>query len=217
MLKFAYFGLYFMYFFTVIQLNLYTFWMYCFDNSIIVHLIRNLIHKVRVRVCNHKIEPNYPYMCVYSNQNELYIPIDQVDSKSTFNFVANGVNNTGNEYLLIMRCDDGIISRIFSDNKEDYEVGFVKSRKYLLSIEYTHPDMKERIVIELDPAIYLVGNEILSSCFVLRHLQHQSENYIFDDRYVLDIMDSKIKMLTLKASEYILIGNTEYEKKGLKI
>ena len=72
--------------------------------------------------------------------------------------------------------------------------------------------MPERIVIEMDPAVYLVGNEILSSRFVLRCLQYQSENYVFDDRYVLDIMDSKIKMLTLNAGEYILIGNTEYEK-----
>jgi hypothetical protein len=33
----------------------------------------------------------------------------------------------------------------------------------------------------------------------------------------LNIMDSKIRMFTLTAGEYILIGNTEYEKKGLKI
>ena len=73
--------------------------------------------------------------------------------------------------------------------------------------------MPERLVVEMDPAVYLVGNEILSSRFILRYLQYQSENYVFDDRYVLDIMDSKIRMLTLTAGEYILIGNTEYEKR----
>jgi hypothetical protein len=77
--------------------------------------------------------------------------------------------------------------------------------------------MEERIPIELDPAIYLIGNEILSSRFVLRCLEYQSEKYVFDDRYVVKIMDSKIRMLTLVAGEYIVIGNTEYAKKSIKI
>jgi hypothetical protein len=154
-------------------------------------------------------------MCICSGEKELYIPIEPVFLQhltGKFNILAGGVGNTESECILLMRDGDKIVSRIFRPDKNDYDVEFVKSRKHFLSIEYTHPDMPERIVIEMDPAVYLVGNEILSSRFVLRCLQYQSENYVFDDRYVLDIMDSKIKMLTLNAGEYILIGNTEYEK-----
>ena len=214
-------GLYVMHIYTVIQINLYAFWMYCFENSIVVHWIRNLIYDIHSRISSYKIEPNYHYMCICSGDNELYIPIDpafQSHLSGTFNVLANGVPYAeGVERLLLMRIGEKMISRIFRVNKESYDVDFVKSRKCFLSIEYTHPDMKERLVIELDPAVYLVGNEILSSRFILRCLQYQSDEYVFDDRYILDIMDSKIRMLTLTAGEYILIGNTEYEKKGLKI
>ena len=211
-------GLYLMHIYTVIQINLYVFWMYCLENSIVVHLIRTLIYDVRSRISNYKIEPNYPYVCICSGEKELYVPINQDHLSGTFNVLANGVPHVdGVERLLLMHTGEKMISRIFRVNKESYDVGFVKSRKHFLSIEYTHPDMKELLVIELDPAVYLVGNEILSSRFILRCLQYQSDEYVFDDRYVLDIMDSKIRMFTLTVGEYILIGNTEYEKKGLKI
>ena len=213
-------GLYLMHVYTVIQINMYRFWMYCFENSIFVYWIRNLVYQIRTRISTHKIEPNYSYMCI-SGEKELYIPIDPVflpHLEGTFNVLAGGIpNDIGSEHLLLMRDVDKIVSRIFRPDKSDYGVEFTKARKHFLSVEYTHPDMTERIVIDLDPAVYLVGNEILSSRFVLRCLQYQSEEYVFDDRYVLDIMDSKIRMLTLTSGEYILIGNTEYEKKGLKI
>ena len=213
-------GLYLMHIYTLIQINLYAIWMYCFENSIVVYWIRNLSFQVRSQLCSYKIEPNYPYMCICCGNDELYLPIGlefQNELVESFNVIANSVkcasHDEGREYLLMLRNGNSILSRIFRSDKDDYDVNFTKSRKHFLSIEYTHPDMPERIVIEMDPAVYLVGNEILSSRFVLRCLQYQSENYVFDDRYVLDIMDSKIKMLTLRAGEYILIGNTEYEKR----
>lgn len=208
-------GLYLMHIYTLIQINMYRFWIYCFENSIFIYWIRNLSFQVRTQLCSYRIEPHYSYMCICSEEKELYIPIEPIFLQhltGTFNILAGGVGTTESECLLLMRDGDKIVSRIFRPDKNDYNVEFAKSRKHFLSIEYTHPDMPERIVIEMDPAVYLVGNEILSSRFVLRCLQYQSDDYVFDDRYVLDIMDSKIKMLTLNAGEYILIGNTEYEK-----
>lgn len=209
-------GMYLMYLYTKIQMALYTLWMYIFDNSLVVHWCRMLIYNIRSRISSYKIEPNYPYMCICSAEKELILPIEptfQSHLIGTFNILANSVRGTNNEYLLIMKNGKTMISRIFRENMDDYTVNFAKSRRHFLSIEYTHPDMEERIPIELDPAIYLIGNEILSSRFVLRCLQYQSEKYVFDDRYVLKIMDSKIRMLTLSAGEYIVIGNTEYETK----
>ena len=213
-------GIYLMHAYTVIQMNLYVMWMYFLENSLIVHWIRSLIYQARSQLCSYKIEPNYPYMCICCGDDELYLPIGlefQNELAESFNVIANSVkcasHDEGREYLLMLRNGDSLLSRIFRPDRNDYDVGFTKSRKHFLSIEYTHPDMPERLVVEMDPAVYLVGNEILSSRFILRYLQYQSKDYVFDDRYVLDIMDSKIKMLTLKAGEYILIGNTEYEKR----
>jgi hypothetical protein len=217
-------GMYLMYVYT--QLNIYwnVLWMYLFENSIIIHWIRLFVFGVRSRISHCKMEPNYPYMCICSGDRELNIPISPVlqpHLEGTFNVLANGVKNAshikGLEYLLIMRNGNTIISRIFRENINNYNLMFIKSRRHFLSIEYTHPDMEEGIPIELDPAIYLIGNEILSARFVLRYLQYQLEKYVFDERYVLKIMDSKIRMLTLVVSEYIAIGNTEYEKKSIKI
>ena len=213
-------GMYLMYLYTRIKMSLYMVWMYLFENSLVVHWCRMLLYNVRSRISSCKIEPNYPYMCICSAEKELILPIEpafQSHLAGTFNILANSLRGTNNEYLLLMKNDKTIISRIFRENTDDYTVDFAKTRRHFLSIEYTHPDMEDRIPIELDPAIYLIGNEILSARFVLRCLQYQSEKYVFDDRYVVKIMDSKIRMLTLVAGEYIVIGNTEYAKKSIKI
>ncbi len=210
------------YVYTVIQMNLSALWLYLFENSLIVHWLRIFIFNVRSQITNYKIEPSFPYMCICSDDKELYVPVDnvfQTHLENTFNILANSVKiapqRQGNEYLLIMRHNDRIISRIFRENIDNYNVKFVKTRRHLLSIEYTHPEMLESIPIELESAVYFTGNEILSQRFVLRCLQYQSNKYIFDNKYVLKIMDSKIKTFTLTASEYIVIGNTEYEKKSI--
>ena len=70
--------------------------------------------------------------------------------------------------------------------------------------------MESTIVIELDPSLYLVGNEILSAGFIERYLEYQDLAFVFDTEYVLDIMDSKIKMLTLTSDQYVVLDKTEY-------
>jgi len=209
---------YLMHLYTVIQLYLYSIWIYCFKNSIIVELCRSLIFKFNSLIYTYKIEPNYPFICICGDKNETYMnlePISQTEIASTLNTIASGLNKIHD--LIILRNNDQMYSRIFKDTVNDYDISFVKTRKYLLSVEYTHPDMSNRIVIEIDPGLYLIGNEILSSRFVLRCLEYQNEKYVFDDRYILHIMDSKIKLFTITSSEYILIGNIEYEKKSIKI
>lgn len=196
-------GFYTMYVYTFIHKHI---WTYCLKNSIIVYWIKILIYNIHSRTCNYKIEPIYPYLCICYNETEKYTHLESDVLPKTI--------GSDLERLIIMRNSDHIISRI---SRNDCELSLVKSRKHFLSVEYTHPDMLNRIVIELDPKIYLIGNEILSSRFILRCLQYQPEKYIFDDRYVLHIMDSKIRMFTLLPSEYIIIGNIEYEKKSIKI
>lgn len=201
-------GFYSMYAYTYIQRNI---WVYCLKDSILMYWIRILIYQFRSHICSYNIEPIYPYMCICYNETEKYIPLESNLLPSTF--LATD-SDSEQERLLIMRNCDHIISRIFRNN---VDISLVKSRKHFLSVEYTHPDMSNRIFIELDPKLYLIGNEILSSRFVLRYLQYQPEYYVFDDKYVLNIMDSRIRMFTLSSSEYIVIDNTEYEKKSIKI
>lgn len=70
--------------------------------------------------------------------------------------------------------------------------------------------MKETIPIDLDAAIYLVGNEILSAAFVERYLMYQSRPYVFDANYKLELMNKKIQMFELDSTQYVVLNTTGY-------
>jgi hypothetical protein len=80
-----------------------------------------------------------------------------------------------------------------------------------LSIEYKHPFMKKAIVLNLSPEIYYEKNEILSMGFVKRALDHQMENYVFDDTYILHIVDSDIHAFVLKSNQYVVLEESAYK------
>lgn len=81
-----------------------------------------------------------------------------------------------------------------------------------LSIEYTHPDMDQSIQLVLEKEWSVVGNEVLGKIHVLRMLEYQvSEGfYMFDERYVLKMIDSNIHLLELRAGQYIQLGEKDY-------
>lgn len=218
-------GLFLLHMYSSIKTNVCMLWSYIYNNSVLVQQIVGFLHTTIYEVKRYfyscRIEPPYPYWSVYCNGNEVVVPISTFMQDSIiilFNMLLNSFQNTtitlNDEYLLMMRVNDGaIISRIYDEDRDDYEIVLEKSRKHFLSVEYTHPDMPNRIILDLDKSLYLVGNEVFTKGFIQRCLEYQTEDYVFDDNYVLDIMDSKIKMLTLKKGEYIIIGKTEYEKR----
>jgi hypothetical protein len=114
-------------------------------------------------------------------------------------------------FLFIMKVGNIAISRLYCYDREEYSVSDEKSRKHLLSIEYSHPRMDNKIVIELASAFYVVGNEVLSTGFVERYLEYQDNPFIFDSDYSLEIMDSRIKTFTLTSDQYIIFGKTDYQ------
>jgi len=89
----------------------------------------------------------------------------------------------------------------------------VYSEIRFLSIEYTHPEMRESIQLVLEKEWCIVGNELLGRIHILRMLEYQlSEgSYIFDDRYVLKIIDSNINVFDINSSQYIRLGSDNYE------
>lgn len=221
-------GLFLLHIYSIIQTKIRIACSYTYNNSILVQnivaLLQRSAYEIKRSIYTCRIQPPFPYWSVFCIGNELIVPISKMrDDNVTelFNMLlASFVNTTAimvnlnGRYLLTMRVnDDTMISRRYELNRTDYSVVTEKSRKHFLSVEYTHPKMSNKIVIDLDPAFYLVGNEVFTSGFVQRCLEYQTETYIFDDDYILDIMDSKIKMITLKQDEYIVIGKTEYVKR----
>jgi len=219
-------GIFMLHIYSIIQTQIRIACMYIYNNIIvfqnIVSLLRRGIYEIKRSIYDCRIQPPFPYWSTFCIGNEVIVPISEMRDENAIELftmlLESFVNTTamlvGEEYLLTMRLNDNtMISRRFDSNLDDYSIVIEKSRKHFLSVEYTHPKMSNKIVIDLDPALYLVGNEVFSSGFVQRCLEYQTETYIFDDDYILEIMDSKIKFFTLKNNEYIVIGLTDYIKR----
>jgi len=119
-----------------------------------------------------------------------------------------GINVNAGDFLIYHHpeytfCSSSIIER--SGYPEYSEIRF-------LSIEYNHPDMKEPVQLVLEKEWCMVGNDVLGRIHVLRMLEYQlSEgSYIFDERYVLKIIDSNIDILELRAGQYIRMDLEDY-------
>jgi hypothetical protein len=79
-------------------------------------------------------------------------------------------------------------------------------------IEYQHPKMNGvTIEIVLSKSLLVVGNELFSAGFICRWLHYFAETeFVFDDNYILSIMDDNINQYTLRYGEYLVL-----EKDGL--
>jgi hypothetical protein len=120
------------------------------------------------------------------------------------------------EILVTMKVGDTYISTMcFGDTPSSLSGEFRLPKQPLkykfLSAEYKHPLMKKSIVLKLSPEIYYENNEILSMGFVKRALEHQMENYIFDDTYILQLLDSDVHSFVLKSNQYVVLEAYTYK------
>lgn len=110
--------------------------------------------------------------------------------------------------------EDGSLGYIVRNGGTDYDnISFEKSNIRFLSIEYTHPDKTIPIELHLENAWLFTGNELFTSAFVLRCLEYQSCNYVFDYDYTLKIMDADCNIFILTSSDHLLLKKDGYEIK----
>ena len=86
----------------------------------------------------------------------------------------------------------------------------IPSKIGFLSIEYYHPKMYESISILLDKRYLYTNNVIFSYTFIHRELEHQTHKYVFDQDYILKIMDSNINMIELTYGQYLQLTSDGY-------
>jgi hypothetical protein len=84
------------------------------------------------------------------------------------------------------------------------------SSVHFLSVNYKLPDQTQTISLDIDKKWCVVGNEILSYTHVMRMLTYQNEPCVFSMDYVLEIIDSNVKVFKLMSDEFIRIGEKEY-------
>lgn len=202
-----------LYIFTFLQqqFNKYTQQIYLSNEN--VKYIVDDIHEISTGIyyyfANHRVEKNGHWCAVFHNENNLLTQC-YMDVYELVNVTSCDDKND----LFILKIDDIYIFRILNENyktPEDLQNSAQNTKKYLCTVEYTHPDMDETISINIREGMYRNNNEILSSTFVLWYLEHQPLKYIFDDNYTLKIMDDDINYFELKSTQYIKFTLTDYQ------
>ena len=114
--------------------------------------------------------------------------------------------------LISMRFDDKYIYKVCDSETEPFKtLPSELSNVKFLSVGYTHPEINNSILIDIDKNAYLVGNELLSCTFVKRALKYSSNVKNFDTDYILKIMDNNLNIFELKSNEYIILEKDTYK------
>ena len=77
------------------------------------------------------------------------------------------------------------------------------SEAKFFNIEYIHPGISENIEITIPKSQYIASNDLLSKTYIFNYLRKQSQPYIFDDKYKLQIMDENLNIFEIDSQQYI--------------
>ena len=129
------------------------------------------------------------------------------DNQSNVEEIVVWMKNTNrNEQIVRVWTSQCSVFPSFDSNPPNY------SNVKLVYVEYQHPKMNG-VTIEfvLPKSLLIVDNELFSAGFICRWLHYFAEtDYVFDDNYILSIMDDNINQYTLLYGDYIVL-----EKDGL--
>lgn len=202
-----------LYFFTLIREYLRNYMTHIYvSNSTIKYIIDDLCmsyKEINAMYVGYKLEPRGDWCAVFHDEKnvlyECYMGVHEIEDVQI---------SDDKDDLLILKIEDKYLFRIINDKystPENLMYNSLDTDKYFITVDYTHPEMKETISIDIKPCMYRTSNEILSSTFILWYLEHQPLQYIFDDRYVLKIMDKDINYIELSSKQHVYLGESEYK------
>lgn len=87
------------------------------------------------------------------------------------------------------------------------EVETQPSEVEMLFVEYHHPELVSPILLNIPSSMMMIGNEILSSVFVLKLL---GEKTVFDSRYFLRFMDDNISVGEIQSNQFMRLHESTY-------
>jgi len=111
--------------------------------------------------------------------------------------------------LCMMKYSNKYVIQVYPCILPETEMTFIQSSVRLM-VEYTHPKQSQQITLTIPKTMYIEGNHILSSMFVLRLLKYQSEKFHFDMDYKLKIIDDEINMFELSSHQFIVLTDNTY-------
>ena len=162
---------------------------------------------------NVRIEPlNDNWVCIslllkndnklFSGNNEIYLEHYQYIKQH------NSADISQKQYY--NKCFNKSFNKENSENEAETCYSNTETKVSFLSVEYTHPNMKNKIVMNIPKDVMIQGNIIMSPLFIKRYLEYQYEYYIFDENYKVNIMDNNVNMLSLKYTDSILLSEKSY-------
>ena len=123
--------------------------------------------------------------------------------------------NVMENLILYKFAEDGYMLRTFikgnkASIKNDLASEPSLANVRFLSIQYSHPSMKEPLFFNIPRGMYYCGNHILSAAHVFRLLQYQSADYVFDTQYTLHLMDQDVNESQLTSQQYICVEKDRF-------
>ncbi len=114
--------------------------------------------------------------------------------------------------VLMALSDTTIISRVISHSSQDTGEPAkidIHSNIKIFVPDYTHVDIDDSIELDIPAHQYnIVGNQILSAAFIGRLLKDKTN--VFDDKYIVNMLDRYMNMNKLTCGDYIQISETSY-------
>lgn len=147
-----------------------------------------------------------------------YLKPDEVSFPDAFSRVYRSIDasaaSTQTLITMVTGIDSARIVALWNPDRPDFVPTMEKSDVNFILVEYGHPKMKGLIQIQLPDSVYMVGNEILSKAFVLRHLDHSCipNTWHFDEDYIVRIIDHNADSLEIGSHQYVVL-----EKEGYRV
>jgi hypothetical protein len=181
------------------------------SNDIIRHTTDYLAYST-TSICNSfqkkKTDPNEYYWWCKVRIIKSVFGIDTLEEEFNYEKTIQTVSITPGD-LIIYHTPNYVIC---SQYNRIYNKIPINSNIRFLSIEYCHPGIDEPIQLVLEKDWCIVSNEIFTYTHVFRMLQYQvsEEEYIFDERYFLKLIDSNINILEITSGQYIRLESDDY-------
>jgi len=174
--------------------------------------------------------------CVLPEENIWHNYISLIENESTYKYsesfeiLDNTINNE-TKYIESMELSKEFFNDssnpslccLLSKFKDTYNVRncysnveqneyFQKSNASILSVVYSHPKMEQKINIELPKEMLYCHNQLFNAAFVYFCLKYfNKEDFIFDEDYNVEIMDSNVEILNLTYNHYLYVGLDHFE------
>lgn len=146
--------------------------------------------------------------------NRLEKRISKITDEASINmkysdFLFENVDGRQNnsDKLFMVKCGDIWNIRTFSHAYTP--LSKTTSQTKFFNIEYVHPNI-ENIEIKIPKSQYVVNNDILSMTYILCYLEKQSQPFVFDHSYKLQIMDENLNIFDIGHKQYIRILEEGY-------